>query len=50
VFIIKGTAQNIVGDPKDPIRFVYSASKGLVHIAGKGKVLNREGKVIFQGP
>ena len=38
------------GDPEDPIRFVYFADKELIHIAGKGKVLNQEGTVIFPTP
>ncbi len=48
VFVISGGAQNIVGDAKAPIRFVYLADKGLVYIGGKGKVLSPEGKVIFK--
>lgn len=50
IFVMGATVENIVGDPQNPIRFVYSVSKGLVYIGGEGKVLNHSGEVIFQAP
>lgn len=51
VFVVSGAAENIQGDPSDPIRLMYSEKWGVIYIGGKGKVLSiHNGLVIFQTP
>jgi hypothetical protein len=50
VFIVNGKINNIVGDSSDPIRLVYSASKGLIVIAGKGKIIGSDNNPIYETP
>jgi peptidoglycan hydrolase-like protein with peptidoglycan-binding domain len=44
VFILNGKINNILGDPKDPIRLLYSLKRGLVVIGGKGTIFGSDGK------
>lgn len=50
VFIISGKVGSIVGDSKEPIRLAYIASKGLIIISGKGKIIGADGKAIHETP
>lgn len=50
VFIVNGRIWNVVGDFKEPLRLLYSDQKGLIHIGGKGKILDFSGNTIFETP
>jgi hypothetical protein len=54
VFAISGAADNIQGNPADPIRLLYSKQYGVIYLGGQGKVFSMRnralGDIVFQTP